>query len=60
MGFVIFVKILILMAKFNIGDKVKLISDTENNTPMTVSMYYVNSFEGQEALKFIDLDEKTP
>lgn len=47
------------MAKFNTGDRVKLISDTENNTPMTVNTYYVDTFEGKEALQFVELDENT-
>lgn len=32
------------MAKFQIGDKVKLVSDSDKITPMTVAAYFIDTF----------------
>ena len=42
------------MCKFKVGDTVKLISDTVNNTPMTVQGYRKDETAYSEAQKFLD------
>ena len=39
--------------KFAPGDKVRLVSDDVDATPMTVENYYLDIFDGQQAAKFI-------
>ena len=45
------------MDKFNIGDLVKLISDLEYATPMTVQGYFKDETKNKEALQFGFLTE---
>ena len=39
--------------KFAPGDKVRLVSDDDDATPMTVENYYLDIFDGQQAAKYI-------
>lgn len=45
------------MAKFIIGDKVKLVSDSSESVAMTVENYYLDSMLGKQALKIMGPQE---
>lgn len=45
------------MAKFVIGDKVKLASDSADSAAMTVENYYLDSMSGKQALKIMGHQE---